>query len=56
MNSHDDNLIAELSAENSRLWKLIAELMLKNEQLRQSLKTMQYVPGDPHIDDAVNTA
>jgi hypothetical protein len=36
---HTQALADELAAENLRLSKLVAELMLKNERLRQALET-----------------
>ncbi|HMH15618.1 MAG TPA: hypothetical protein VK578_21135 [Edaphobacter sp.] len=32
---HDEHRIVELERENSRLQKLVAELLLKNQQLRK---------------------
>ena len=33
---HDQHRLVELERENSRLQKLVAELLLKNQQLRRS--------------------
>jgi hypothetical protein len=33
---HDSNRLVELEIENSRLHRLVAELLIKNQQLRKS--------------------
>jgi hypothetical protein len=33
---HDTNRVVELEIENSRLHRLVAELLIKNQQLRKS--------------------
>lgn len=45
---HLADRLGELEAENSRLKRLLAELLIKNHELRQGVR----VAGDPGSDDA----
>ena len=43
--ARDKPPVAELEAENARLQRLVADLLVKNQQLRVELKTAQRVAG-----------
>jgi len=43
--SRDQATLAQLEQENARLQRLVADLLMKNQQLRVELKAAQRTPG-----------